>query len=84
VSPVKYELGFYIPEDDILHSHRRENHKSYILPLCSPQIPRERRCYTTGLPSVVLHPQPLGYLRLRTIVFTRTDAAGIKLAHALC
>jgi hypothetical protein len=31
VSPVKYELGFYIPEDDILHSHRRENHKSNIL-----------------------------------------------------
>jgi hypothetical protein len=23
VSPVKYELGFYIPEDDILHSHSR-------------------------------------------------------------
>jgi hypothetical protein len=21
VSPVRYELGFYIPEDDILHSH---------------------------------------------------------------
>jgi hypothetical protein len=30
VSPVKYELGFYIPEDAILHSHRRENLKSYI------------------------------------------------------
>jgi hypothetical protein len=30
VSPVKYELGFYIPEDDILHSHRRENLKSYM------------------------------------------------------
>jgi hypothetical protein len=30
VSPVKYELGFYIPEDDILHSHRRENLKSFI------------------------------------------------------
>jgi hypothetical protein len=30
VSPVRYELGFYIPEDDILHSHRRENLKSYI------------------------------------------------------
>jgi hypothetical protein len=29
VSPVKYELGFYIPEDNILHSHRRENLKSY-------------------------------------------------------
>jgi hypothetical protein len=30
VSPVKYELGYYIPEDAILHSHRRENLKSYI------------------------------------------------------
>jgi hypothetical protein len=30
VSPVRYELGFYIPEDDILHSHCRENLKSYI------------------------------------------------------
>jgi hypothetical protein len=29
VSPVRYGLGFYIPEDDILHSHRRENLKSY-------------------------------------------------------
>jgi hypothetical protein len=30
VSPVKYELGFYIPEDAILHRHCRENLKSYI------------------------------------------------------
>jgi hypothetical protein len=30
MSPVKYELGFYIPEDDILHSYRRENKISYI------------------------------------------------------
>jgi hypothetical protein len=29
VSPVKYELGFYIPEDAILHSHSRENLKRY-------------------------------------------------------
>jgi hypothetical protein len=29
VSPVKYELGFYISEDAILHSHCRENFKSY-------------------------------------------------------
>jgi hypothetical protein len=29
MSPVKYELGFYIPEDGILHSDRRENLKSY-------------------------------------------------------
>jgi hypothetical protein len=36
MSPVKYELGFYIPEDDILHSHRRENLKSYIeLTVCA-------------------------------------------------
>jgi hypothetical protein len=28
---VKYELGIYTPEDDILHSHRRENLKSYML-----------------------------------------------------
>jgi hypothetical protein len=27
---VRYELSLYIPEDDILHSHRRENLKSYI------------------------------------------------------
>jgi hypothetical protein len=27
VSPVKYELVFYIPEDDILHSHRHEHLK---------------------------------------------------------
>jgi hypothetical protein len=30
---VKYELGSYIPEDDILHSHSRENLKSYIIVL---------------------------------------------------
>jgi hypothetical protein len=28
VSPVRYELGFYMPEDDILHSHLHEHHKS--------------------------------------------------------
>jgi hypothetical protein len=31
VSPVKYELGFYTPKDDILHSDRRDNLKSYEL-----------------------------------------------------
>jgi hypothetical protein len=29
MSPVRYELGFYILEDGLLHSHRRENLKSY-------------------------------------------------------
>jgi hypothetical protein len=27
---MRYELGFYIQEDGILHSHRRENLRSYI------------------------------------------------------
>jgi hypothetical protein len=27
--PVRHELGFYIPEDGIRHSHRREILKSY-------------------------------------------------------
>jgi hypothetical protein len=30
MSPVRYELGFYILEDYILCSHRRENIRSYI------------------------------------------------------
>jgi hypothetical protein len=30
VSPVRYELSFYNPEGGIIHSHRRENLKSYI------------------------------------------------------
>jgi hypothetical protein len=36
VSPVKYELGFYITEDDILHSHRRGNLRSYSVVPISP------------------------------------------------
>jgi hypothetical protein len=30
VFPLRHELCVYVPEDDILHSHRRENLKSYI------------------------------------------------------
>jgi hypothetical protein len=30
MSRVRYERGFYVPEDGILHSHRRENLKPYI------------------------------------------------------
>jgi hypothetical protein len=29
--PVRYELGFYIPENNVRHSHRRENLKFYII-----------------------------------------------------
>jgi hypothetical protein len=39
VSPVKYELGFYIPEDDVLHSHRRGNLKSYTKILSPGPVP---------------------------------------------
>jgi hypothetical protein len=31
VSPVKYELGSYIPEDDVFHSRRRESLISYAI-----------------------------------------------------
>jgi hypothetical protein len=31
VFAVRYELDFYISEDDILHSYRRENIQSFIL-----------------------------------------------------
>jgi hypothetical protein len=30
VFPMRYELGFYIPEVGIIHSHCRENFKPYI------------------------------------------------------
>jgi hypothetical protein len=38
VFPVRYELGFNIPEDGILRSHRRENLKSYIAIACRNQL----------------------------------------------
>jgi hypothetical protein len=31
VFPVTYKLGCYIPEEGIVHSHRRKNLKSYIV-----------------------------------------------------
>jgi hypothetical protein len=37
---VRYELGFYIPEDDILRSHRRENLKFYIVLIGGAQYRR--------------------------------------------
>jgi hypothetical protein len=41
VSPVRYELGFYIPEDGIHHSDRGEHLKSYIA-LTGWTLPRRR------------------------------------------
>jgi hypothetical protein len=48
VSPVRYELGFYIPEDGTLHSHLRENLKSFIL-VFSLMLGEELCEQTTGL-----------------------------------
>jgi hypothetical protein len=47
VSPVKYELDFYSPEDAILHSQRRENLKSYIIQM----ICFLSSCHAAGLHS---------------------------------
>jgi hypothetical protein len=33
MSPLRYELEFYIPDDDIHHSHYRESLKSYNMKL---------------------------------------------------
>jgi hypothetical protein len=39
VFPVMYELGSYIPEDGILHSHRRANLKSCMIwSVSSPEV----------------------------------------------
>jgi hypothetical protein len=45
VSPVKYELCFYIPEDEILHN-RRGNHKSFVKILITEQ--KARNCFSVG------------------------------------
>jgi hypothetical protein len=42
VSPARYELGLYIPEDDILSSHRRENLKYRVVFLKIQQISPKR------------------------------------------
>jgi hypothetical protein len=55
-----YDLGFYIPEDGILHSHCRENYKSYI-PLTGCALKRRRNVspvkYEPGfyIPEDILH-----------------------------
>jgi hypothetical protein len=55
MSPVKYGLGFYIPEDDILHSYLSENLKSYKayigIPLISCSISGEIEQSVDMLPS---------------------------------
>jgi hypothetical protein len=63
VSPVRYELGFYIPEDGIPHSHRHEKLKSYIMIevgqfFVFPHLPEFSSC----VGSVLLSTQQFTYL----------------------
>jgi hypothetical protein len=59
VSPVKYELRFYIPEDDTLHSHRRENLKPSRAKCCLRNlIPRNKEAksdHSVTRPSACLY-----------------------------
>jgi hypothetical protein len=51
MSLVRYELGFYIQEDGILHSHRRGNLRCYIEALAFPRQSshtRRRDCHTSA------------------------------------
>jgi hypothetical protein len=45
VSPVKYELGLYIPEDDILRSHSHENLRCVMSSDLSVKICKTNRTY---------------------------------------
>jgi hypothetical protein len=49
VCPVKYELGFYIPEDDILHCDSRENLKptvrTRVIMNCDVLLGRSGTCF---------------------------------------
>jgi hypothetical protein len=45
VSHVRYELGFYIPEDGILHSHRQENLSAYVKQLKLRDFSSSRELY---------------------------------------
>jgi hypothetical protein len=45
VSPVRYDLAFYIPEDCVLHSHCREN----------PHICPETEYHWSKLPDLIQH-----------------------------
>jgi hypothetical protein len=44
VSPVKYELDSYIPEDDILHSHHRENLRTYDVRVACVSVDNVAHC----------------------------------------
>jgi hypothetical protein len=57
VSRVRYELGSFIPEDGILHSHHHENLKSYVLLL-----------FLIYFLFIVLQCVNINYLHIRTLL----------------
>jgi hypothetical protein len=63
VFPVRYELGFYIPEDCILHSHRREKLK-FCIALTGWALYRRRNVFPMRY--------ELGFISQKTAFFTVT------------
>jgi hypothetical protein len=55
VSPVKYGLCFYIPEEGILHNHRRDNLKTYIDLIATTEIGKKRFFQLLNLGSFVIN-----------------------------
>jgi hypothetical protein len=73
VSAVKYELGFYIPEDGILHSHRHQNLRSYLLkPPYFRESCRTALCTLSGSSSVIT------LLTFRNLWIKSSSSNGIK------
>jgi hypothetical protein len=87
VSPVKYELGFYIPEDSILHSHYREDLESYKA-FHFYYLLYERPIYEPGMKATAKlaygykqTPQPLG--RKRTIMVASQKSMTLQIQFSL-
>jgi hypothetical protein len=76
VSPVSYELGFYIPEDGTLHSHRRENFKYYII------MVEVSSAETTA--DYVLEGRSLISGNGKKLLFHRSDQVGCGLQSSCC
>jgi hypothetical protein len=90
VSPVRYELGFYIPEDDILHSHRGENLKSYTFAAYVESLRASRsRCHVDTLVHVAAATaqlKPLRWAHRSSCLRTKEPSANEEYfpLHLLC
>jgi hypothetical protein len=80
VSSVRYERGFYIPEDGILHGHCRGNPKPYGLFILNTENSRFLRHLCTFAQYYVLqHPGAIlknaVFWMLRLVALVRTDVS---------